>query len=230
MLLPTMTNQEISKEIIKDYNAIWCSSTIDRLLNEHKRERKRLKIGNDAEYTTVYEIKTNSKNKWIIIITKLTLYKTAGYENFTIFSFTYFYSDLGIRVFSCNDKYEIRVFNKHLFARYRERMKLDIPDLKDIIKTFFIHNLSLKDNFLPEVDDKKPLQALIKEGFLLGEFITEDRWFLYKTFISKETIGYAKNLYVQNLTEIANESLLKASLDKDYEHRNYLLSLAKSLF
>lgn len=229
MLLPTMTNQEISKEILKDNHAIWCSSTIDRLLNEHKQERKRLKIRNDEEYTTVYEIKTKSKNKWIIIITKLMLYETASYENFSVHPFTYLYTDLGIRVFSCNDKHEIRVFNKHLFARYRERMKLDIPDLMDLIKTFFINNLSMKDNFLPEVDGKKQIHALIKEGFILGEFIPEHRWFVYKTFISKETIGYAKSLYIKNASGIANKALLEAFLDEDYEYRNYLLSIAKSL-
>src|ERR1035437_806299 len=230
MLLPTMTNQEISKEIVKDYENIWSSSTINRLLNEYNRERKRLKIRNDAEYTKFYEIKTNLKNKWIFKFSRARINKSADYlDAAMVLSFTYFYSNKGIRVLICNDKHELNIYNRHLFCRYRERMNLDIPDFLDLVKHFFEKNDACKHELLPEVDGEKQLFSLIKEGFIMGEYNKEDHWYVFKTFISKANVGLAKNSYIAHYTTKANRSLMEAKLQDDVERYSFLSSLYKSM-
>jgi hypothetical protein len=96
-----MTNKELFKEISTDYDIIYSSTTIQRIVSEYHREKIKLKVKKEAVYTRFYEIKTKSKNNWIIRIGKdnlISKYQNPGDAEDV--SFAYYHSPRGIRVFS----------------------------------------------------------------------------------------------------------------------------------
>jgi hypothetical protein len=63
MLVPPMTNEEITREIRNDYKIITESSTLQRLAFEYYTERKRAKVKKDADYPKFRDFKTRSKKQ-----------------------------------------------------------------------------------------------------------------------------------------------------------------------
>lgn len=230
MLVPSMNNKEITKDIKKDLEILCNSSTADRLMFEYYMERKKLKIKKDAVYSKFYDIKTKSKNKWVIKISKYQFsekFNTPG--DCVLLMFVYYYSELGIRVFSLLDDDNIAVLNGHLFSRYRERMKLDISNSLDVVKRYLENNYTATYKYMPEKEGKIKFLGLIKEGFILGEYILEDRWFVYKTFISKTTSGFDANEFEMDSMKKIKDELRDINKEMDNYEFNDLIAIHRAL-
>lgn len=225
-----MNKKEITKEILNDLGIINNSTTIERLMFEYYDERKRAKVKKDEAYTKFYEIKTKSKNKWIIQISKdHLLEKYLNPEDCIRMLYTYYYNELSIRLFTNYASGGILVVNGHFFQRYRERMNLNIPNSMDVVKKYFENNYTASYKYMPEKDGKCQFLALVKDGFVKGEYVFEDRWFVYKTFISKATSNCDANTF-----EIDSINTLKDQLmnnDKGMNNDNFieLMSIYKTL-
>jgi hypothetical protein len=112
MLVPAMNNKELKKEILEDNDILWSSSTIKRLADEYHRERFKLKIKKEEIYTRYYEVKTKTKNNWLIKISKhILVQKYQCINDSEILCFAYYTSSFGIRVFNTHANGEIMVFN-----------------------------------------------------------------------------------------------------------------------
>ena len=188
MLVHTMNHKEITREIDKEIEILYNSHTIFRLVGEYYLERRKGKVKKDALYPKYYDIKTKSKNKWCILLTKdITREMYYIPEDTSLSCFTYYYSEKGIRVFHSISEGVLTVYNGHLFSRYRERMNLNIVNVLDVVKLYHTQNLETRYAMTPEVDGRLNYCVIVNEGFLLGEYIVDDKWYLNKTFIKKAT-------------------------------------------
>lgn len=185
MLVTSMNPAEINNQIYREYDKLW-SSTVTRLVHEYHRERKKLKIDKDRLYTKDYHIKTTSKNNWIICIGKApSIEKYNNPESTTVTCVVYYYTEKGIRVFNPGSKEAVAVFNGHFFKRYNERLHLNLSKPVDIIVHFFKHSRDIHQTLLPK-EQKMYSIGFCKNGMLLGEFNYNEKWLVWKTFISRD--------------------------------------------
>lgn len=230
MLVPSMNNKEITEVITKDMEILYKSSTLSRLTLEYYMERKKAKVSKDAVYSKFYEVKAKSKNKWIIKISKDHFSEKFNTPNDTVIMlFVYYYTEFGIRVFGFVDDDSIVVYNGHLFSRYRERMKLNIPGSLEIVKTYLDNNWSATYRYMPEKDGKINFLGLIKEGFILGDYIVEDRWYVYKTFINKITSGFDANEFEKDALKKIKDELRDINKEMDNDEFNVLIATYRAL-
>lgn len=224
MLVPTMSHKEITENITKDIDIFCESSTIDRLMMEYYMERKRYKVKKDDEYTKFYPVKSKTKNKWIIRISKDQFsdkYNTLN--DGCVMMFVYYHFEHDFRVFTQTNDGNLDVINGHFFSRYRERMKLNIPESLDVVKRYFENNYAATYKYMPEKDGKINFLGLIKEGFIVGDYIIDDRWFVYKTFISKTTSGFDANEFEMDSMKKIKDELREFNKDLDnYEFNNLI--------
>ena len=170
MVVPSMTRKEITKELLNDYDAFLNSSTQDRIIADYNRCRLKSKIKKEEEYPKFYEIRTKSKNNWIIMVRKHPLNKKFQYpEDCGLEPFMYYYNKYGINVLSTTIDYKIAHFYQHFFDRYRLRMELNLPNMLDVIKMYFKRNNSHYYNFLPQQDGSIKTLGIVKDGFVYGE-------------------------------------------------------------
>jgi hypothetical protein len=230
MLVPAMNNKELKNEIFEDNDILWSSSTIKRLSDEYHRERFKLKIKKEEIYPRYYEVKTKTKNHWLIKISKHILvqkYQCIGDSE--VLCFAYYYSSSGIRIFNTHVNGQIMVFNKHLFNRYNERMNLAVPNLLDVVKVFFNTNINVNYQLMPREDGGIKFFGLVQQGFLMGEFIQELNWFENKTFISKETANRASNEFETDFLDKVLVSLYKIDQNKEPMKYYELMKIYRAL-
>jgi hypothetical protein len=188
-----MNMAEVQIEIMKDYKIIDNSSTLERLSFEYYKKRLKGKIKPEADFPVYFSIKSKAKNPWLILIRKNPEKKQvlSPYEGLAFYLLTYYYSDKGLRVFLATRDGIIKVYNGHFFTRYKERMKLDVIQPLDVVKTFFIRNDDPMVKFYPpDADNKIYFMGLLKEGYAMGEMqvsMTVIHWLVHKTFIANDT-------------------------------------------
>jgi hypothetical protein len=229
MLVASMSYKEIAKELIHDTDILNNSSTLLRLACEYDRERTKKKIKREDDYIKYYRIKSKAKNIWILRLQKDEIVEKYHPGDISFFNFTFYHSPRGLRVLYCADNYEVDIFTGHLFHRYRERMKLNIQDLLDIATCFFSHNHAVKYEYLPEKDGIKKFYGVIKDGYVMGDYMVEDNIYLFKTFISKATSNPEKNAYEAEYMAELKEKLSILDKVKDLEEYEELLFMYKCL-
>jgi hypothetical protein len=227
MLVASMSRAEISREIRNDYDHIVNTPTLKRLETEYTQERIRLHVKKEAEYVRYYELKSKAKNNWICILRKygpLAKYQNAIHCANIIFG--YYYTDNGLCVYNVTPDKKITVLYGHLFARYRERMALDMPNLLDVVRYYMRNNFYVVNKIYSEADGKRKVIGTLKEGYQLGDYDSVNDWLVLKTFISNET---AKSLFIADRSECIQKcktTLLIKGSDKDEGHyqdlRDYL--------
>ena len=210
MLVERMNRKEIKMEVLNDYDTICASSTIKRLGLEYYRERNKLHIKKEAEYHRCYEFKTKSKNNWIISLYKDSdLKKIQKIEDCSCFLYTYYYTGKNICVIliASNDKLEF--YYGHLFARYRERMGLDMPNLLDVVKYYLRINSKSWNSKLPEKDGQIKVIGTLRGGFQLGEYDKENQCDVFKTFIPFATANLLTKADRRQTISNIKQNLLK---------------------
>ena len=188
MLIETMSDEEVNKEIISDYLELSKDiAMITSLGNDYDKMRRKLKISPSSTFCIAFPIKTNNNNNWFLFLSKahsVTKYK--GTESINILELTYCYTDIGLRAFKMIPDSDgtvgingISVFNSHLFTQYAKRLNLNISDPIKLMEHFFTKNgyFSMKFN-------EKASLATCSEGIILGELQNANQWVVFKTFIT----------------------------------------------
>jgi hypothetical protein len=185
MLLTTMTDAEISTQIHKEYSILW-DTTVERLLGEYDRERRKLKVDKASTYEKDYRVKTHGKNNWIICIGKQPSYpKYTGDESTCITCAVYYHAERGTRVLIPADGGRTSVFNPHFFHRYNERLNLQLQKPLDVIVHFLKNSKDIYDYLSPH-QNKIKVNGYCKNGLLFGELSPDKKWLVWKTFVSRD--------------------------------------------
>ena len=188
MLVNTMTDEEVTKEIYSDYEEIYQKRTIDRLVEGYEKQRRKFKIAKTEEYPITQEFKSHRKNPWIMIMRKRE--KSDKYNSVMDTSYelvTYYYTSKGLRVFSYLEDNSIVVYNGHVFSRYRLRMGLEIESIIDVVKIYFSNTSNIIFDFVEEDNPNSMFMGLTNEGYLFGTRKDSVSWIIVKTFVNKDT-------------------------------------------
>lgn len=218
MLVPTMNQKEVTAEIVRDHDKIE-KSTFPRLLEEYRKERKKMQIDPAKTWPKHYAIKTAAKNNWLIFIQKLpSVERFKKAEDAAGFSITYYYSKDGLRVFryGCSEDNFMEVFNGHLFTRYNERLQLNIPYQLDVIKRFFTNSFSLQHQIKTD-RQKRNMVSVCREGLVLGDYMTEEKQYVFKTFISDDLKRNDQRKFEEDLMNTAKVYALLESMTSETE-------------
>jgi hypothetical protein len=203
MLINTMTDEEVTKELVSDYKEIWDKRTIDRLVEGYEKQRRKYKIAKTEEYPVTQEFKSHRKNPWILIMRKsekTEKYNKIGDTGFELI--TYYYTSKGLRVFSYLEDQSVVVYNGHVFSRYRMRMGLQIESIIEVVKHFFKQTSNLIFDFIEEDNPDSMFMGLTKEGYLFGTKKASVDWIIVKTFVNKDTATWNQFEKEQDLKEV----------------------------
>jgi hypothetical protein len=183
MLIETMTPDEITNEILVDFEIV--KKSWSRLAEDYDKVRRRNKIEKHLTFAKTFEIKTKKKNKWIFVFSKAPseeTYKNMGSIN--ICSVVYYYNSIGLRAFKIMPTGGLNVFNGHVFSRYNERMNVGLNKPEEIIKHFFENN-GYSTTRIIKKENKEFTISVCSDGLLLGELQEYRSWLVNKTFINK---------------------------------------------
>ena len=202
MLLETMSEDEVSKEVNSDFFILY-ERTIPRLGFEYDKERRKKKIFRDSKYLKTLTIKTHRKNVWRIIFSKSEESKSyRGLEDLDTIMYTYRYVKQGIQVFvkSSLNKNLLRVYTGHFLNRYNERMGLKIEGVLKIADHFFNNN---SNTVCQEIEGEKEgsCMDLYKEGYAFSQFENNKTWLVSKTFIRKDMLRDDQEKMKQSLID-----------------------------
>jgi hypothetical protein len=186
MLVPAMNRHEVLSEIKRDQKKL-VETSYPRLVKEYEKERKKLKINKTEAWGKVYQIRTAAKNNWLVFIAKCPAAPVYNNEfDLVCGCFVYQHTNKGMQVMrQMQNGTGVEVFNGHVFARFNQRLHLNLTNPLDIVKRFFLHN-GYNTTDLQEKNGKLFSTAMCKEGLLLGNYYKDPFWLIHKTFISKE--------------------------------------------
>lgn len=185
MLLTTMSEAEINKQIHTEWAKLW-DTTVKRLLDDYDKERRKLKIEKERTYVRDYHVKTKGKNTWVICIFKsVSNPKYDGQYTTSVCCAVYYFAEKGTRVMIPCDGGKTSVYNAHFFKRYNERLNLGLEKQLDIIVHFLKYNHDIYDVLLPH-GNQINVMGYCRDGFLLGQLFTKHNWLVWKTFVSRD--------------------------------------------
>jgi hypothetical protein len=182
MLIETMSDEEVYKEITSDYLELRKDiGMIIRLGEKYDKMRRKLKILPSSTFSIAFPIKTNKNNNWLLFLSKATsVTKYKGTESINILELTYYFTDIGLRAFKIIPDSDgsgrtngISVFNSHLFTRYAERLNLNISD-------------PINGYFSSQKVQEIGMIGTCSEGMILGEIQNAGRWIVFKTFVTDQ--------------------------------------------
>lgn len=191
MLLPNMSYSELSREFDLDYNdSVW--PRIKRIVN-NKIYRK-VCLGLRSEECHAFkpiEFKSKSNNDIVIYITSYgkSDFKRNGLHSQTLMKIQgNRASNYITRVDSTGGVLHC-IFSHHLFERYAQRKLNDInADIKDVMTEVITQLNHVVQK--PVNDDRYPngFFAISTFGVFLGEYISDERFVIYKTYVSFEQL------------------------------------------
>jgi hypothetical protein len=183
-----MNYQEIAQNVKRDHDKI-VATTLLRLGQEYDKERRKFRIDKKRTYTKLYSFKTASKNNWMVVLGKAPAKETyvSPQESLTYAALTYFFDTTGLKVFQWTVPGVIQAYNSHFFTRYNERMQLGFHEPLDIVRHYFIHNAHPGYEVVPQ---KRRFHSIgfTAHGLMLGDFLVEDMWVQWRTFVTRDLI------------------------------------------
>jgi len=195
MLLPSMTLEEIRKEVDKDYEILV------RKINYHSLDiKKRLsKYELEKGYEYYFDYLSKYKNKWIcrlVLDKKGCLYSSLLiYRNYR-----------GHVCISPSRTKDITYFTGHFFERYNERCKLGFTNFNDIVKHYMKEMGRFNYEILNEIEPGiSKIFCTTSQGIVLGMYNKEYNLIKANTFIPNEML-------TENQATLKNE--LNFALDK----------------
>jgi hypothetical protein len=136
MLVEAMNYQEITKEVMKDFEKLR-DTTEERLGDMYDKERRKFKIDKCRTYPKAYPVKTASKNTWILIFSKTPARdKYTGPDTINVSYVVYYYTSKGLAVINRSAAKYLELYYGHFFKRYNERMKLGLDKPVDIVTNY----------------------------------------------------------------------------------------------
>jgi hypothetical protein len=213
MLVEAMNPAEIATQVYREYIKIFCT-TVQRLVYEYDRERRKLKIDKSRIYTKHYAIKTAQKNHWIIFLGKApSKEKYKGLECTNVCCMVYYYTSKGFRAFVPSSGNALIIYNGHLFKRYNERLNLNLASTLEAAIHFFTYNCYVHPDAINK-DERVFTIGFCKDGLLLGELKHNNVWLEWKTFISRNLARADQDEMEKQLMEELNEHIA-AEIKKD---------------
>ena len=210
MIVPSMNDNEVRAQIKPEFDKIH-KTTLVRLSDEYRKERKKLSIDKTRAYTRIYPIKTTGKNTWLIFINKRAHCKKFLDDSGTNFvCIVYCFNQTGIRVFREVGDHRTRVFSAHFFQRYNERLKLNILNTLDIVKHYFTYNNDVSEGQYPK-NNKNYAVGYARDGLLLGLVESNDTWLYWKTFVNRGIVRKGQHDMEFNLIEM----MIEQDMDRD---------------
>jgi hypothetical protein len=190
MIIATMTDEEISRELNKDLPEV----TERTKLRERKFKRLILKANTFPFSAAPIFITTNRRNTWVVIFRAVSRKerKKVCYDHTTFICTARFAN--GIHAFlntrGIHEGYNgigLAVFVPHFFSRYRNRLNLNKTGI-DLVADYFSRNRSLNCAFQGKDADGTPLPekrvfGTSDKGVALG-IIKSKSATLFKTFIT----------------------------------------------
>ncbi len=179
MILPTMTSEELAKEIMADYENV-CAKVIHIM-----KQTRRLAIKSRTKHhQQLFEYKSPMKNDWLIFVNH--------YIKDPIFVPVVRYLNKhgmnGVMVGS--DKVLLSHYTSHFLERYNERFLKNGDMTKlDLLKHFISHNPMVQTQKMP--DDKDYTNSIFARfnqgmGFGYKEVLTKNVFIHLKTFVSSD--------------------------------------------
>lgn len=192
MIVPTMSPEEIYREIIED------GMDIMRMFNVKviymKQQMIRTKKSRWAE--TIH-LKSRRQNSWSISVdlssfTKLCAFYLKAEDKNGLVAYSWFFA---------HELPVVTRFNPHFFKRYRERMQLEEVNPHQIIKQFFKHNPVFTPAYSEQDEKGVMLSAFrMKEGMGMGRTWADTPIVEVKTFLPHRMLNKSQ-------AELANQLL-----------------------
>ncbi len=204
MVLPTMTLEEIRKEIDKEY------PILNRKMNYVMvdLQKKLGKAVKKQDYTLFFDYVSKFKNNWIykIYISR----KKSNYVPMLLYHNGKGHAGIGVTF-----EKKIIYHTGHFFERYNERGKLGLNSLNDIIKAYMAENTFIQFQELEEIGPGIfTIFGNIPSGIVLGMFNKPLQLVKANTFLTNEML-------TPNQQE--QKEQLKASLEK-YKNTSDILN------
>lgn len=189
MLLPTMTYEEMYREVLLDSDNMikW---SVHNAKNLRRLSLKAAKFPFEKTLTHT----TPRKNQWTMIF--VVLRKVRTNQDIYNILYTSLRADEGdiymLLTPSKKSTMTASVFPPHFMKRFRERMGLDLKG-KELARRYFILNDS--GYFVKKPDGDHEECLCTREGICLGEFIN-DRMYVARTFIRYDmSLGWQREAF-----------------------------------
>jgi hypothetical protein len=211
-----MNQTEVTRELYRDL-AIIKATTLVRLGEEYRRERKKRVIRPESFYPKVYHIKTKAKNRWMIFMCKAPSSQYyATIDDHCYCCVTFYHSKKGLEVLrELKEIKGIECFWGHFFNRYNQRMNLKLSSPEKIIEHYFLHNLFIH-HYIASTDTGKSI-GLSKEGFVFGQLTHGNTWLINKTFVSNQIANKGQKKFAAKLIELIERDLIEQLANKQFD-------------
>ena len=226
MLVSTMTDEEVYKEIVMDYQESISKMEI-KFSHEYAKERKKKKIDRKRDYPKVYKWVSSKNNIWLLILSKLTDFKSyKGVKHTGITLLTYYYNNKSFRVVTTiPNEYGvgtegISIFNGHFFKRYAERTGQKFTDPLKTVQIYFINN---KAHITKGYEKDGVIHSLgvCREGLALGKFIRKNI-VVNNTFITKDLMFEDQKEEEEKIVDIVKDKIKELLNENTFEFKTKL--------
>ncbi len=178
MLVPSMTLEEIRREVEKDYPILLRKTSYVLI-----KIAKRLSIAQKEKgFVQFFEFCSKYRNHWIYrtIITKKQSF---------VSSLLLYHNGRGHVAIAVTQHRDIIYYTAHFFKRYNERRKLNLKTNDEIYHTFLNENIFFKFEKLQEVEPGIfKIFCVIDSGIVLGMYNSHLHIVKANTFISHDML------------------------------------------
>jgi hypothetical protein len=178
MIVPSMSNEEIVKELLSDVEIV------KRKAEYSVEEVRRMLIKTKAyPFIKAFDyVSPKTKNKWIYV-----LEINSKYDSF-VTPVNYHYTDIGLRAAMVTSTGNIVLYTGHFFTRYSEREDLNILNPVDKMKDFFMLNPQINYKTERKLEDGVfEIFGTVTTGIVLGKKIAHNLM-ICNTYLSNELL------------------------------------------
>jgi hypothetical protein len=199
MLVPSMTLEEVRREIDKDFPILFRKAGyVGKKMERYHRPKR------DEVLTGFFDYYSKYKNNWLCRI-ELTR------KNILTYCMAYYYAEKGLAAIGLlNESDWLMYFSSHFFKRYNERLKLNIVMPNDLLKTYMNDQKDYVFKKLAQVsEDLWTTFCISDKGIILGMANTRLKFYKMNTFLSRDML---KGTQVEMEAQM-NAQLIKYWLD-----------------
>jgi hypothetical protein len=201
MIVPSMTSEELYREIISDDESVKKKAYYLALGMRREVVKSRTK-----HICRAFDYKTRKYNKWIIVI-------DYHQKEPAFYSAVHFLDQHGFNAVRVNaDLESLTHFTPHFLERYNERfLKHEELSKIDLLKRFIAENPFDAISYFPQDPSKNPIFCRFKEGIGLGdeEILSEKGLQIlhFRTYITNEMIHEGQLNDFNSLGELYDDHL-----------------------
>ena len=180
MLVPNMTEDEIAKEVHKDF------AIVRRKIQYHAQDIRRMIIKGSVKHGNklYFDYTSKYKNHWIYRI--ITFKK--DYDSVAMLVYHNGRGHVGIEVAQDGT---IMFHTGHFFLRYNERLNLGLVNFNDIVKAFMSESFMYHVQYLDEISpDVYTFFGRIETGIILGTANRKKHFARINTFLPETNLSY----------------------------------------